>query len=97
MNKTFTLFSLVLLLSGCASKNRVPDRIEVLHAQPIVEEYTVVEGDTINKIAMNYNMDPAQLVAINNLEPPYRISVGQKLKVDNEDADMIVVKQIFYN
>jgi LysM repeat protein len=93
-----SLYYLVLatLVSGCSTV-RSPDRIEVLHAQPIVSEYVVKKGDTINKIAAAYEMDPERLVALNGLAPPYTINVGQKLKVDGEDSDMIVVKQIFYN
>jgi lipoprotein NlpD len=86
-----------LLISGCGTTSRRPDVIEVLHTQPIVEEYVVKQGDTVSKIASTYNMDPEQLVAINNLLPPYRIFVGQKLRVNNDDTDMVVVKQIFYN
>jgi lipoprotein YgeR len=87
---------LAALVSGCSTV-RSPDRIEVLHAQPIVSEYEVKKGDTINKIAAAYDMDPERLVTLNSLTPPYTINVGQKLKVDGEDSDMIVVKQIFYN
>jgi LysM repeat protein len=84
------------IASGCSTV-RSPDRIEVLHAQPVVSEYRVKKGDTINKIAAAYSMDPERLVALNGLTPPYTITVGQSLKVDGEDSDMIVVKQIFYN
>jgi lipoprotein YgeR len=87
---------IAILLTGC-SVVRSPDRIEVLHAQPITAEYEVKRGDTVNKISAAHNMDPEHLVALNGLEPPYTITVGQKLKVDGEDSDMIVVKQIFYN
>jgi LysM repeat protein len=68
-----------------------------LHAQPLTTEYEVKKGDTINKIAIAHSMSPERLVAINRINPPYLITVGQKLKIDNEDTDMIVVKQIFYN
>lgn len=95
-NRDFILFSAVLL-SGCASGPRQPDRVEVLHAQPVTDEYTVKAGDTINKIAQAHNLDPEDLVALNHLEPPYTITVGQKLKIDSENSDMIIVKQIFYN
>lgn len=97
MKNIFYYIMIAALVSGCGSMTRKPDRIEVLHAQPVVEEYVVQSGDTINKIAAAYNMDPEELVALNRLEPPYTIIVGQKLKIDNEDSDMIVVKQIFYN
>jgi lipoprotein NlpD len=84
------------LLSGCSTV-RSPDRIEVLHTQPIVEDYEVKKGDTIYKIAAAHNMDPDRLVALNNIAQPYTIFEGQKLKIDSDDSDMIVVKQIFYN
>lgn len=96
MKNAWCYLAVLAALGGC-SKTRAPDRIEVLHAQPVVDEYEVVEGDTVNSIAKHFNMDPAQLVAINKLEPPYRIKVGQKLKVDNAESDMIVVKQVFYS
>jgi lipoprotein YgeR len=96
MRNLLHYFAVAILAAGC-STIRSPDRIEVLHAQPIVSEYTVKKGDTINKIAAAYDMDPERLVALNGLTPPYTINVGQKLKVDGEDSDMIVVKQIFYN
>jgi lipoprotein NlpD len=96
MNKILICCISGLLVTGCSSV-RKPDRIEVLHTQPIIEDYEVVSGDTINIIAKKFNMDPEQLVSINNLTPPYTLSVGQRIKVDNNDEDMIVVKQIFYN
>lgn len=92
----FSLLALSVLV-GCSSIPRKPDRIEVLHAQPVTEEYIVKAGDTINKIAASYGMDPEDLVAMNDLEPPYTISIGQKLKIEADDSDMIIVKQIFYN
>jgi LysM repeat protein len=85
------------MLTVSCSKTRTPDRIEVLYAQPVVDEYEVLPGDTVKKIAEKFGMDPEHLVAINNLAPPYKISIGESLKVDNQDSDMIVVKQIFYS
>lgn len=97
MKNISTALLTAAVLAGCASGPRKPDCVEVLHAQPVTEEYTVKAGDTINKIAKEHNIDPEDLVALNNLEPPYTIAVGQKLKVDSENSDMIIVKQIFYN
>jgi lipoprotein YgeR len=92
----YSTIAIAAFVSGCSS-TRTPDRIEVLHAQPLTTEYEVKKGDTINKIAIAHNMNPERLVSINRLNPPYTIAIGQKLKIDNEDTDMIVVKQIFYN
>lgn len=84
-------------LIGCGSTARKPDRVEVLHSQPVTEEYTVQAGDTINKIAKMHHMTPEDVVAMNNLIPPYAIYVGQKLKLQSADSDTIVVKQVFYS
>ena len=96
MKKLLICLTAMAVVSGC-TKTRTPDRIEVLHAQPIFEDYEVVSGDTINSIAKKFNMDPERLVSINGLKPPYTIQIGQVLKIDNNDSDMIVVKQVFYN
>lgn len=84
-------------LVGCGSTTRKPDRVEVLHAQPVTEDYLVKKGDTLNKIARAHNMTPEDIVALNNLRPPYTIYIGQKLKLQSGSADTIVVKQVFYN
>lgn len=84
-------------LVGCGSTTRKPDRVEVLHAQPVTEDYIVKRGDTINKIARAHNMTPEDVVALNNMRPPYTIYIGQKLKLQSGNADTIVVKQVFYN
>ncbi|MFT9005918.1 MAG: LysM peptidoglycan-binding domain-containing protein [Liquorilactobacillus hordei] len=43
--------------------------------------YTVKSGDTLSKIAANYNTTYAKLATLNNIKSPYIIYVGEKLKV----------------
>ena len=51
--------------------------------------YTVKQGDTIDRIAGAAGMDPLRLAHDNQIEPPYRLAVGQSLLVacgDSEEA-----------
>ena len=44
-------------------------------------EITVVAGDTLYLLGKKYNMTIEEIAALNNLSEPYRLSVGQKLRV----------------
>jgi len=52
---------------------------ELLAAQPSMTVYIVQPGDSLWKIAKRYNTSLDTLVAINELESPGKIAVGQKL------------------
>ncbi len=44
--------------------------------------YTVDPGDSVNSIACYYgDVDPSQIVALNNLQAPYSLTVGQTLQI----------------
>lgn len=43
--------------------------------------YTVQSGDTLYGIAVEIGTTTAELAKLNNLEPPYSLSVGQELKL----------------
>lgn len=45
--------------------------------------YTVRAGDTLNRIANNYNTTVQSLVSLNNISNPNAISVGQVLAINN--------------
>ena len=53
--------------------------LEVLADQPSMTVYIVQNGDNLWKIAKKYNMPLDELVAVNELENPGKIVVGQKL------------------
>lgn len=96
MKRIFVCFAIAVALTSC-KKVREPDVIEVLHSQPMTDEYVVSKGDTLNTIANRFNMDVERLIAVNNIQKPdFKISVGQVLKVDSKESDTIIVKQIFY-
>ena len=44
-------------------------------------EITVVAGDTLYLLGKKYNMTVDELATLNNMTEPYRLSVGQKLRV----------------
>lgn len=46
--------------------------------------YTVVQGDTLSKIASRYNTTVAKLVELNDITDPNFIVVGQVLKLSND-------------
>ncbi|HPD08115.1 MAG TPA: LysM peptidoglycan-binding domain-containing protein, partial [bacterium] len=43
--------------------------------------YTVKLGDTLEGIAQTYGVGLADLAEVNNIDPPYIIWVGMKLKI----------------
>ncbi|MGY4676650.1 murein hydrolase activator NlpD [Pasteurella sp. P03HT] len=50
------------------------------------ETYTVRKGDTMYLIAYISGLDVKELAALNNMSEPYRLSVGQTLRVSNGRA-----------
>jgi murein DD-endopeptidase MepM/ murein hydrolase activator NlpD len=53
-------------------------------------EVAVESGDTAYSIARKYNMPLARLAALNNLNEPEQLKVGQKLKI--EQAEIVTTK-----
>lgn len=43
--------------------------------------YKVVKGDTVEAIAKRFDMSQAELIALNDLQKPYRLNLGKVLKV----------------
>ena len=48
--------------------------------------HTVARGDTVYNIARRYGKTPANIMAWNNLQPPYNLSIGQRLRVSSSAA-----------
>jgi LysM repeat protein len=44
-------------------------------------DYTVTKGDTLFNISQKYNVSWSVVATINNLEPPFNLKSGQKLKI----------------
>lgn len=85
MHKTLAISALALAIAGCANQQASqPVQVQDLSTSKVAQaempsQYTVVAGDTLYGIAWRHNMDFRELAQINNISPPYRISVGQTL------------------
>ncbi|HTA64092.1 MAG TPA: peptidoglycan DD-metalloendopeptidase family protein [Xanthomonadaceae bacterium] len=87
---------LVGLLGACGEAHvvsRAPDEGATTHAAPVpaprhaaAGEVEVVRGDTLYGIAFRNGMDFRELAAMNSIQPPYTIYVGQILKLHGERA-----------
>ncbi len=81
-SRWLSLFALLCLL-GCAEQpayrapvddiNRAPPKMNGVHV--------VQEGETFYTLAWRYNRDFKALAHINGLQPPYKLYVGQKIKL----------------
>lgn len=74
-----------ILMAGAVDSNdneylRVPmyGGVKTVHTST---EITVAPGDTLYSLAKKYNTSVDELARANNLDTPYTLSVGQKLKV----------------
>lgn len=58
----------------------------------MADTYTVKKGDTLSALAIKFHTTVAKLVALNNIEDPDFIVIGQVLRLSGEDADAAVNK-----
>ena len=87
-----TLAALVVLLGACGEAHvvqRGPDVAAPIRTVPIPRhagagEVEVIRGDTLYGLAFRNGMDFRELAAINGIEAPYTIYVGQILKLRGE-------------
>jgi murein DD-endopeptidase MepM/ murein hydrolase activator NlpD len=75
--KIISCFTLVALV-GC-TRTLPPADVEYDHS--IAPYHIVGKGESISGIARRYHMDKMELIHLNNLRPPYKIVVGQRLLV----------------
>ena len=71
------ILAILLVLSGCASKSPAP----VAPTGAARDSYTVKPGDTLYSIARDHGMDYRELITLNGIDNPNRITVGKILKV----------------
>nr|WP_305908156.1 LysM domain-containing protein [Methylomarinum sp. Ch1-1]MDP4520968.1 LysM domain-containing protein [Methylomarinum sp. Ch1-1] len=80
--RTISLIVTVLLLAGCAGAgNYAPVRSYYRDIPKAQKYYTVKKGDTLYAIGFRSGHGYRRLAAWNKLSPPYRIFVGQKIKL----------------
>ena len=67
-----------VILSGCASKPQINNPTRYATAP---DYYTVRSGDTLSGIAARYGLSYVSIADMNDIAPPYRIYVGQSIKL----------------
>jgi lipoprotein NlpD len=100
--KHFSVCCLLLVLSACSSRES-PAPVTTLNdirnyykKYPQGEPgsgYMVQTGDTLYSIAFRAGLDYRELAQLNNISPPYRIFVGQTLRIDNKKYTIISAQQ----
>jgi lipoprotein NlpD len=89
--------ALITALAGCSSRYAAPLEEEYIEdAAPVVRataparaappEYVIRQGDTLYGIAWRYKLDYQVLARWNGIGPPYRIYVGQRLRLSPPTA-----------
>jgi lipoprotein NlpD len=89
----------VLLLGGCTASWQAPVETRstrhpvitrpVPEPQRRADEYRVQRGDTLYTIAWQRGLDYRDLAAWNGIRPPYRIYVGQTLRLAQRSASRV--------
>ena len=87
----FNAIRLVSKNSGQQTDNSAP---QVLGASDVRQQgasnnlqftsYTVAKGDTLFNISQKFNIDWTTLAALNNLQAPFSLKLGQTLKVPKQ-------------
>lgn len=67
-----------VVLSGCASKPQINNTTRYATAP---DYYTVRSGDTLSAIAARYGLGYVSVAEMNDIASPYRIYVGQSLRL----------------
>ena len=71
------------VLTGCASKPQVNNTARYAAAPDF---YTVRSGDTLSGIAARYGLSYISVAEMNDIASPYRIFVGQSIRLKNSGA-----------
>ena len=81
--KTLVLSTVVvstMIITGCATKPQVNNMARDAAAPDF---YTVRSGDTLSGIAARYGLSYISVAEMNDIAPPYRIYVGQSIRLKN--------------
>jgi hypothetical protein len=62
----------------------VRKKLHKKHVKKTWETYTMEEGDTLQRLAKEFNVPWKKIASVNKLKPPYELHKGQKLKLPPE-------------
>ena len=75
---------LMLLLVAAFAVSGLPAQVARAQSTNCAQTYTVVSGDTLSKVAAQYNTTVQELATANNLKEPYTLTIGQKLCIPGQ-------------
>ena len=80
-------FALFLMLAGCSSNNYEAPVVNAWHQKNSASNFYVVQsGDTIYSVAFAFSIDYRDLATANNLQPPYLLHAGERLRMTHAPA-----------
>lgn len=87
---------LCIFLSGCQSRPNLAPVVELQwHPhQRWQQSHTVKSGETLYAIAFRYDKDYRTLANFNHLKPPYRLLVGQTIRIYPQSAPIQAKKRV---
>lgn len=70
-----------LWLSACTSPQPAPVADRPQPPTTRIQHHVVTRGDSLHTIAWRYELDYRELATLNNLQPPYTLQPGQRLRL----------------
>jgi outer membrane protein TolC len=91
---TFSIICIITLFTSCSQNptNRVSNNAQSIvinnskKTPRLTHYYTVKQGDTLYSIGLRFNYDYKQLAIWNHIDPPYKLTIDQQLKLINNPA-----------
>lgn len=68
-------------LQGWVNRAYLADEVSCPEQNPFYDSYTVVAGDTLFSLSRRFGYSFNDIIRWNHLQPPYQLSVGQRLRI----------------
>ena len=82
MKNTFFVSASILVLTACGQQHPAPlNAYGVDKGAGSVGVHTVLNGDTVYEIAQNYQLPMREIITLNNIEAPYVLNTGFRMKL----------------
>lgn len=84
MKKLLLISASTLVLAACGTQSASDASLEtygVAKGAGSVGVHTVLEGDTVYKIAQNYQLPMREIITLNHIQAPYNLNVGFRVKL----------------
>lgn len=82
MRKSVSLFTLLVSLSACGLQDpAIYNSYGASKGAGSVGMHTVLPGDTVYKVAKNYQLPMREIITLNHMEAPYVLNTGYRMKL----------------